>query len=134
MLYRYLILLRTLASTQAARVELLHTVANFWKRNSQFHLIVLDKLLQYRLVDPADVIAWIFSTNAEGIKQSWSDMNNFDLLKTTVGIVESKVDGCRGRLAGVTREQEAKAATRELDNLTGSFDFLLISKLLIRLF
>ena len=110
--------MRTLASTASGRVKLLHTVANYWRRNSQFHLIVIDKLLQYRLVDPADVITWIFSTNSQGVKQSWSDMNTYDLLKTTVGIVQSKVEGCRGRLAGVRREEEAKAAVAELDNLT----------------
>ncbi|ORY91755.1 MIF4G like-domain-containing protein [Leucosporidium creatinivorum] len=117
-LERYLPLLRTLSPSPATRIELLSILATFWRRNSQFHLIVLDKLLQYRLVDSADVIAWVFSpvANVEEDgkkKKGWSDIDTFTALNATIQTVQGRVTGAKGRLDGITREEEAKAAEKE---------------------
>ena len=108
MCFRYLALLHNITPSAKTRLELLESVATYWRRNRQFHLIVLDKLLQYRLVDSADVIAWVFSPTADGETRKWSDIDNWDSLRSTVKLIESRVEGARARLTALRREEEAQ--------------------------
>ncbi|KAL4402030.1 Nuclear cap-binding protein subunit 1 [Malassezia pachydermatis] len=59
---RYHELLRALSQTPEARVSILASTAAFWTRSPQWVLIVCDKLLQYRIVEPVDVVTFVFST------------------------------------------------------------------------
>ncbi|KAK4055782.1 Nuclear cap-binding protein subunit 1 [Microbotryomycetes sp. JL201] len=108
-LERYLQLLRNLTSAADKRVELLTSVAKFWSLNRQFHLIVLEKLLQYRLVDSVDVVSWCFSQTTE----SWSDFDLFAALASTVRQVQNKISMSKLRLDGVRREDETRRAGAE---------------------
>ncbi|BGO90576.1 hypothetical protein NBRC10512_005296 [Rhodotorula toruloides] len=120
-LERYLTLLRNLSSSPSARQHLLNTVAAFWKRHPQFHLIVLDKLLQYRLVDTRDVIAWVFapSEEQEGSKtKTWSDPDLWQMVKITLRSVTGQIDSAKMRVEGLKREEEMKGA----ENDTGKQD------------
>jgi len=69
---RYLALLRNLASggvssaagaggNTEAKVDILASVANFWRRNPHMITIIFDKLMQYQIIDPGDVVAWTFA-------------------------------------------------------------------------
>lgn len=77
---RYLPLLRNLASgggsasasagggntNSEAKADILTAAAAFWKHNRQMVGIVFDKLMQYQIVDPTDVVGWTF-VNGAGI-------------------------------------------------------------------
>lgn len=106
---RYLPLVRTLSASSSARLELLGSVATYWRRNSQFHLIVIDKLLQYRLVDSADVVSWVFTADP---RKDWSDLNTWAALNSVVRTVEGRVAGAKGRLEGVRNEEETKVVEK----------------------
>lgn len=119
-LERYLTLLRNLTTSPSARQELLTTVAVFWKRHPQFHLIVLDKLLQYRLVDTRDVITWVFAPSEEQPNtrpKTWSDPDLWVILQITLKSVRKNVEGARLRVEGLGREAEIIGA--EEDNKAG---------------
>jgi len=75
----YLPLLRNLAAggntssggipSLEARMDILTASARFWKRNRQMVGIMFDKLMQYQIVDPTDVVSWAFGSglgNGEG--------------------------------------------------------------------
>ncbi|GAA5895142.1 hypothetical protein JCM6882_008291 [Rhodosporidiobolus microsporus] len=112
-LERYLTLLRNLTPSASARQHLLTVVAAFWRRNPQFHLIVLDKLLQYRLVDTRDVVVWVFAPESEqdGTRpKTWADADLWGMLQIVLRTVQGRVDAARGRAEGLRREAEAKAA------------------------
>ncbi|KAK0546340.1 Nuclear cap-binding protein subunit 1 [Tilletia horrida] len=57
---RYHLILRQISTSPSARLAVLGAASRFWARSSQWTLIVFDKLLQYRIVEPADVIAFVF--------------------------------------------------------------------------
>ncbi|CAD6888426.1 unnamed protein product [Tilletia controversa] len=57
---RYHSVLRQLSSNPNARLAMLGAASRFWARSPQWTLIVFDKLLQYRIVEPADVITFVF--------------------------------------------------------------------------
>ncbi|KAK0523219.1 Nuclear cap-binding protein subunit 1 [Tilletia horrida] len=57
---RYHSILRQLSTTPAGRLAMLGAASRFWARSAQWTLIVFDKLLQYRIVEPADVITFVF--------------------------------------------------------------------------
>ncbi|KAF9457993.1 MIF4G like-domain-containing protein [Collybia nuda] len=67
---RYLPLLRNVASggvssaggsgNAEAKAGILTAAAAFWKYNRQMVGIVFDKLMQYQIVDPTDVVGWTF--------------------------------------------------------------------------
>lgn len=111
----YLPLLRNLSPSASTRLELLNSVASFWRSNRQFHSIVLDKLLQYRLVDSVDVISWVFSSSGDdsGRATTWSDIDHWTALDITVKSVLIRIASAKARLDTLTREEEAKAAQAE---------------------
>ncbi|KAI9190447.1 Nuclear cap-binding protein subunit 1 [Blastocladiella emersonii ATCC 22665] len=67
-LERYLPLLRKLAPAAhaGAKAQLVASVFQFWKRHRQFFLIVVDKLLHYRVCEPGHVVAWLMETMRNG--------------------------------------------------------------------
>jgi len=64
---RYLPVLHAVSGTPDAKFEILEVVSGFWRRNQQFIGIIFDKLMQYQIVDPADVVSWAFEGN--GLQQ-----------------------------------------------------------------
>lgn len=113
---RYHDLLRALSTTPAARVTILASTARFWARSAQWVLIVFDKLLQYRIVEPVDVVTYVFSppsdapgavllhagnssafsfsadaTELGGTLRDWSSFNWWLVLRLTVEKVVGRV-------------------------------------------
>lgn len=72
---RYLPLLRNIASggvssaggggNPEAKAGILTAAAAFWKHNRQMVGIVFDKLMQYQIVDPTDVVGWTFINGSQ---------------------------------------------------------------------
>lgn len=68
---RYHPLLRALSETEGMRVALLAAALRFWREHDEWAAIVVDKLLQYRIVEPNDVLTLLFS-NADGEQRTWA--------------------------------------------------------------
>ncbi|KDE05505.1 hypothetical protein MVLG_04099 [Microbotryum lychnidis-dioicae p1A1 Lamole] len=118
-LERYLVLLRNLTPSVSTRSELLKSVAKFWTHHRQFHLIVLDKLLQYRLVDGADVISWVFDPTRNGV---WSDMDDWLALNATISTLKGRVKAAQGRLEGLLTEADTHRAREQLGSNNNNND------------
>ncbi|EJD00881.1 uncharacterized protein FOMMEDRAFT_157996 [Fomitiporia mediterranea MF3/22] len=90
---RYLLLLRTLSSGAEAKQDILNAVAQFWQRNRQMVRIVFDKLMQYQIVDPSDVIAWAFSPHPQ---DEDTNVERIDTFRWE--IIENALDKANGRV------------------------------------
>ncbi|WFD35280.1 Nuclear cap-binding protein subunit 1 [Malassezia cuniculi] len=124
---RYNDLLRQLSSTPSARIALLESTACFWAKSPQWVLIVVDKLLQYRIVEPADVVEYVFAPQESsstvpfefaadaraygGTLRDWSSFNWWVLIRLTVEKVVGRVEQLTRRLDTLVREEEAMHAT-----------------------
>lgn len=53
------------ASTARSRRHTVLIVAEFWKHNPQFMSILLDRLLNYRVIDPMAIISWLFGAEID---------------------------------------------------------------------
>ena len=112
-LERYIALLREFTSSAFDRAALLRTTSRFWTRNSQFCLIVFDKLLQYRIVDPIDMVSWIFEGEQETLDgpltaRNWADITSWDVLRLTVEKVQTRAKNATARLEQLRKREENK--------------------------
>ncbi|KAI9308621.1 armadillo-type protein [Cunninghamella echinulata] len=114
---RYLEIMRHFNSTQEDKLCTIRIVAFFWKNNSQFLGILLDKLLNYRILDPSSVILWVFESNQmdnPGRSYVW------EILKNTINKVVSRATQIKNRLENFQQlhsENEAKRAANPVDEL-----------------
>jgi len=115
---RYLPVLRSLvAPGPDARADILRATGSFWARSGQMVGIVLDKLMQYQIVEPADVVSFAFgeAQDAQGHVQRWE-------------LVRSALDKARGRLvvaqrkAGALRKEEEDAKAKKLAGTGAAMD------------
>ncbi|KAG6877453.1 hypothetical protein C0993_007137 [Termitomyces sp. T159_Od127] len=96
---RYLPLLRKVAGSSnsltatEAKAGVLTSVAVFWKNNPHMVGIVFDKLMQYQIVDPNDVVGWTFTNGAGVGLGSSSSLNAFEW-----GLVRGALDKANGRV------------------------------------
>jgi hypothetical protein len=58
-LERCLPLVKKVAGDSSSKIHLISCVYAFWRHNHQFFLIVLDKLLHYRVCEPTHVVGWL---------------------------------------------------------------------------
>lgn len=138
---RYHALLRQLSSTPSMRLAILTSTTRFWARSPQWVMIVLDKLMQYRIVEPADVVAFVFdpptaeslpstilSTSGDAVPGSfsklialpggqytrdWSNFDWFEIIRLTIEKVNGRVGQVRRRLARLQREEAEEAERKE---------------------
>ncbi|KAF9242931.1 MIF4G like-domain-containing protein [Melanogaster broomeanus] len=126
---RYLPLLRSLANpnpaqgggdaTEAKR-DILDIAANFWRRNQQMIGIVFDKLMQYQIVDPTDVVAWTFGNAGmleQGVGSVGAEAGRFcigafewDLVKGALNKANGRVMIARRKVAALRKEQDDSIA------------------------
>ena len=95
---RYLIVLRALSGPPEAKEHVLELVANFWKRSHQMVGIVFDKLMQYQIVEPADVVGWVFAHSSRGL--------DWVLLRGAVDKANGRVVVARRRVATLRKEDD----------------------------
>lgn len=105
-LERYLPLLRSIASSAAGKADILTAVATFWKLNQQMIGIVFDKLMQYQIVDPVDVVDWVFNLT----KDSSLGCSEWDLLRAALDKANGRVLIARRRVIAVRKEDEETRA------------------------
>lgn len=118
---RYLPLLRSLAiggiagsgasGSAEAKADILTAAAAFWKRNKQMVNIVFDKLMQYQIVDPTDVVAWTFTNVAgDGHLSGMGPLSlsafEWDLLKGALDKANGRVMIARRKVAALRKEED----------------------------
>jgi len=122
---RYLPLLRSVASgststasgSPEAKVDILNAVASFWKYNPLMVNIVLDKFMQYQIVDPTDVVSWTFNHIAE-VEESERDLRvpmslsavEWDLLRGALNKAIGRVTLSRRKLTALRKEDDESRA------------------------
>ncbi|RUP49695.1 hypothetical protein BC936DRAFT_141787 [Jimgerdemannia flammicorona] len=112
---RYLSVLQSLNTTAEARLHTVKIVASFWRNNTQFLGILLDKLLNYRVVDPVSVIAWIFEQEQiENFGRSFL----WEILKNTLNKVISRVAQIKSKLEAAQHTYDENEARRNRTNRT----------------
>lgn len=117
---RYLDVLRNMASDDASRRTLLEAVASFWRQSAQMRLITTDKYLQYGILEPMDVVSWVFSDDGAAgtdAADGWTDGDKWELLRMTLDKVQGRVKAVSRRLAAVEKADEVARARRAAERL-----------------
>ncbi|SNX87969.1 related to 80 kDa nuclear cap binding protein [Melanopsichium pennsylvanicum] len=119
---RYHSLLRQLSRSPRMRAAILAGSVRFWTRSQQWIHIVVDKLLQYRIVEPADVVDFIFSPPTDEPstilspteeKEAWAGFNTWTLLRLTLEKVNGRVDQLKKRLEEIERKEAEEREKKE---------------------
>ena len=110
---RYLVVLRALSGSPESKIHVLELVSSFWQRSRQMVGIVFDKLMQYQIVEPADVVAWVFAHSAGGL--------NWDLLRSAIDKANGRVVVARRRVI-MLRKEDDDAHARAKANANGGAD------------
>ena len=125
---RYLPLLRNLASgsisttgtsSLEARTDILTAVSDFWGRGRHMIVIVFDKLMQYQIVDPTDVVSWAFTHAVERVVGSTHPSINalqWDIIKSALDKANGRVVIARKRVSTLRKEADEKAAMAIVSN------------------
>lgn len=112
---RYLPLLRSLGSAPEDKVDFLNAAGKFWQRNGQMVGIVFDKLMQYQIVDPSDIIAWCFrsSERRNASSEGMIGLHEWDLIKAALDKAIGRVSIAQQRVKNLRKEEEdAKAKVK----------------------
>lgn len=115
-LERYIVILRETTNSTASRSALLRSASRFWSKNSLFRHIVFDKLLQYRIVDPIDVINFVFEgeepvLDGEITTRDWSDISIWEIFRMTLEKVQNRVLAVTLRLENLKKREENRIDT-----------------------
>lgn len=117
---RYLEILRYLTSDYSSRRVVLEAVQSFWRRSGQMCLITVDKYLQYGVLEPLDVVDWVFAddtSSGDDSNDGWTDGSKWEMLRMTLDKVVGRVVGVRRRLRDVDRADEVARARRAAERL-----------------
>jgi nuclear cap-binding protein subunit 1 len=116
---RYIKLVQEIAPTQKGRRELLGFVRDFWKNSSQMRIMVIDKYLQYDLVDYEDVVAvtfGIFSAPEDNERADWptvwTDYHAWELLNNALVKSKGRLVAITKKITQIEKEDEAVRAKR----------------------
>ena len=123
---RYLPVLHTVSGTPDAKFEILEIVSGFWRRNRQFVGIIFDKLMQYQIVDPVDVVSWAFEGNGGGSglgerserSERGEGLGTFqwEMMKSAVDKANGRVHKAQGRVVQQTKaDDDARAVKHAAD-------------------
>ena len=113
---RYLPVLHAVSGTPDAKFEILEIVSGFWRRNRQFISIIFDKLMQYQIVDPADVVSWAFEGNGLGEGSSGLSTFQWEVMKSAVDKANGRVHKAQARVVQQTKaDDDTRAAKHAAD-------------------
>ena len=122
---RYLPVLHAVSGTPDAKFEILEIVSGFWRRNGQFISIIFDKLMQYQIVDPADVVSWAFEGNGlesgsgSGSRSgTGSGLNTFqwEVMKSAVDKANGRVYKAHARVVQQTKADDDVRAAKHAED------------------
>lgn len=120
---RYLKVLQSLSGTPDAKFEILEIVSTFWRRNRQMILIIFDKLMQYQIVDPTDIVSWTFE--GTGLGERCDGLNTFqwELMKIALDKSNGRVSIAQRRVVQQRKvDEEARAAKKAEVTASGGMD------------
>ncbi|KAJ1733279.1 Nuclear cap-binding protein subunit 1 [Coemansia biformis] len=96
--------LQQFGDTPEAKLQIARVVEDFWLRNPQFCAITIDKLVNYRIIDPVTVIELLFDASHAG---SWSSFHLWEILRNTVNKVDMRVVQLQTRLEAARAAADA---------------------------
>lgn len=110
---RYLPVLRQLAETEAARIDILRNVSQFWRTSGQWRLIITDKLMQYGIVGGVDVVRFLFELDdgvlgRNKVSEEWMSGQRWDVLRNAVDKIGGRVVADRRRIVGLEEAEEKR--------------------------
>jgi len=96
---RCLDVLRGLNQNPAERLHTVRIIAQFWKSNTQLLGILLDKFMNYRIIDPTSIISWVFEADQTvqvGRSYIWEILHvTLNKVINRAQHVQTKLDGFR---------------------------------------
>lgn len=115
---RYLEVLRFISSHPTGKTAVLNAIQSFWRRSTQMRLVTVDKYLQYQVLEPLDVVEWVFAKDAaSNAPDGWTDVYTWELLRMTLDKVVGRVVKERRRLRSVDKADEVARARRAAERL-----------------
>ena len=93
-----------------AKSDILVSAAEFWRRNTQMVCIVFDKLMQYQIVDPSDIVSWAFTHSANiarADRDSYAEERKTRVYSFVWSVIEGALDKANGRVAIAKRKVTA---------------------------
>ncbi|KAK4683566.1 nuclear cap-binding protein subunit 1, partial [Tremellales sp. Uapishka_1] len=118
---RYLDLLRQLTPDPSTRRVLLDGVTGYWKESSQMVLVVVDKYLQYGVLEGLDVVEWVFGEELRSgggeDGDGWTDCHKWEILRMTIDKTVGRVEAAKRRVRDVERGDEVARARRAAEKL-----------------
>lgn len=118
---RYLDVLRFLTPDPSSRQILLKGVYHFWQSSPHMRLIVLDKYIQYGILEGLDVVDWVFSSTDEAgganVADGWTDGWKWEVLRMCLDKHVGRVAAVRNRVKLVEKEDETARARRAAERL-----------------
>lgn len=103
---RYLPVLRKIAVDSNEKSEVLQSVEAFWRQNPLMVRIVFDKLMQYQIVDPSDVITWAFLPSNDAEKVVRIDTFRWEIVEGALDKANGRVVVSRKKVAALRKEQD----------------------------
>ncbi|KND02543.1 uncharacterized protein SPPG_03001 [Spizellomyces punctatus DAOM BR117] len=104
---RYLTVLRDYNGTEEARSHTVRIIVDFWKDNTQFLEIILDKLMNYRVVTPKSILSWALDPSV--LDSHYTRFHLWSIVRTTLAKVNFKI-------AQITAKLEAARRQSSVDN------------------
>jgi nuclear cap-binding protein subunit 1 len=104
--------------TPEAKADILTAAASFSKYNRQMVAIVLDKLMQYQIVDPNDMVGWTFLiwVVIGQLAELAGPMNlsafEWDLLRGAIDKANGRVTIARRKVTGLKKDDDARAQVK----------------------
>lgn len=106
---RYLPLLRSI-STGGGKADILEAAGDFWRKSWQMILIVFDKLMQYQVVEPIDVVIWAFAPRSGKGSTTGLTTSEWQLIRASVNKAIGRVAISKRKLALLRKEEDEARA------------------------
>ncbi|KAJ3212431.1 Nuclear cap-binding protein subunit 1 [Entophlyctis luteolus] len=107
---RYVKILQQFNEQPEHKLRTVRIIADFWKHHTLNLEIVLDKLMNYRIIDPTSIISWVLDMDL--LETEYSRWHIWTILRNVTAKVNSKVSQLRKKI-GVDAMEEDDSATQE---------------------
>ncbi|CAE6420765.1 unnamed protein product [Rhizoctonia solani] len=115
---RYLPLLRGEAGSGSSTGEknkekarsILCAAGEYWEKNQQMIGIVFDKLMQYQIIEPSDVIEYAFESSAREGEAPGLSTERWVLVEAALNKANGRVVGARRKVVTLTKDEEERRA------------------------
>lgn len=107
---RYLPLLRSV-SVSEGKTDVLEAAGDFWRKSPQMITIVFDKLMQYQIVDPTNVVSWAFAPRESKGEMAGLTTGDWELVKGALDKAIGRVAISKRKL-GILRKEDDDVRAR----------------------